>query len=522
MKKIEDIRQELGYEGIPINGCHYLDSHFRNNLEKRCLIYQNKDQNYGEFMSQVGAWIKTLSDAGIKKGDRVIVLIPLRLELYQIMVALFYMGSVVVSIDSTMPKDKLKQAIEDANAQGIISVKELLKWTPLIPALWKMKRFTFDQNCLFTKTLTSIRAQDNLNFSQTPIEQDAQTLISFTTGSTGRPKAANRSLDIFLSQKIVSEYFWLHKEDEVDMPFFPTLVLQNLGLGITTIFPDIDYRKLAEFDASRVIAQMNQYGVTRFSANPMIIRRLADYLASNDIKIPSLRSIIIGGAEISTKHASFVKEQFDRACSLVEIHIIYGSTEVEPISFVPIEEYISNKKVGLKLGHIIEVLDTKIDKVANGFDFQEGVVWGEICLSGPHVIKEYIDNHPANKTTKRWDEQGRLWHLTGDVGYVSGGQIYLLGRLKDCLKVNGKLVPTFHYENELARIDGVQRAALVQVNDTILCLIEGEVKIKEHISEILNDWNLGEALVEFGRVPVDSRHFSRVDRNAIRESIQHK
>ncbi|MGI4992404.1 AMP-binding protein [Halobacteriovorax sp. GFR7] len=522
MKNIEDIRQELGYIGGPINGCHYLDSHFRNNLEKRCLIYQDKDQTYGEFMSQVGAWIKTLSDAGIKKGDRVIVLIPLRLELYQIMVALFYMGAVVVSIDSTMPKEKLKQAIGDANAQGIISVKELLKWTPLIPALWKMKRFTYDQDCFFAKSLTNIKAEDNLNFSQTPIEQDAQTLISFTTGSTGRPKAANRSLDIFLAQKIVSEYFWLHREDEVDMPFFPTLVLQNLGLGITTIFPDIDYRKLSEFDVSKVIEQMNKYKVTRFSANPMIIKRLANYLAANEIKIPSLRSIIIGGAEISTKHANFVKEVFEKVSDGIEIHIIYGSTEVEPISFVPIDEYISNKKTGLKLGHVIEVLEVKINEVANSFDFQEGLIWGEICLSGPHVIKEYIDNHPANKATKKWDEQGRLWHLTGDVGYMSGGQIYLLGRLKDCLSIDGKLVPTFHYENELARIDGVERAALVQVGNKIKCLIEGEVKIKDHISEILNDWNLANAIIEFGRVPVDSRHFSRVDRNAIREGIQHK
>lgn len=519
MKKIEDIRKTLGYSGTPINGCHYLDAHFRSNIEKRCLVYENQDLNYDDFMKEVGAWIKTLESQGFKRGDRIIVLMPLRLELYQLMCAIFYLGLVVVSIDSTMPKEKLKLALADANALGIISVKELLKWTPFLPALWNLKRFTFNQRTLFAKELEKIKKAPNLDFKQVELKEDAPVLISFTSGSTGRPKAANRSLDIFLAQKIVSEYFWLHSKDEVDMPFFPTLVLQNLGLGITTIFPDMDFRKINEFDPSKIIAQMNKHGVTRFSATPMIIKKLSQYIRESKIKIPTLRSIIIGGAEITTESAKSVLREFKSASSQVEIHIIYGSTEVEPISFTPIEEYINNDNIGLKLGHVIDVLKLKIKDVDNIFDFGEGLEWGEICLSGPHVIKEYIDNHPANKTTKLKDQDGILWHLTGDVGYMRDGKIHLLGRLKDCLKVEGELIPTFHYENELAKIEGVERGALVQVDKKILCLIEGDEESKDLVKEILIKWNLSQSEIRFGKVPVDSRHFSRVDRNEIRRLL---
>lgn len=519
MKKIEDIRKTLGYSGIPINGCHYLDEHFRSQLNKRCLVYQGQDLNYEDFMKEVGAWIKTLESQGLKKGDRIIVIMPLRLELYQLMCAIFYLGLVVVSVDSTMPKEKLKQALVDANAQAIISVKELLKWTPFLPALWKMKRFTFDQSCLFSTQLTKIKEDPTLEFKQVPLQSDAPVLISFTSGSTGRPKAANRSLDIFLSQKIVSEYFWLHKDDEVDMPFFPTLVLQNLGLGITTIFPDMDFRKIREFEPERVVKQMNQYGVTRFSATPMIIKKLAKYISENEIKIPSLRSIIIGGAEITTKDASIVLNAFKSASSQVEIHIIYGSTEVEPISFTPIDEYINNDGVGLRLGQVIDVLDVEIKEVDNAFDFNQDVQWGEICLSGPHVIKEYIDNHSANKTTKHRDENGTLWHLTGDVGYLKDNKIYLLGRLKDCLKIDGKLIPTFHLENELAKVDGISRVAFVQVDTKVLCLVEGQESLKDAVGEFIAKWNLGNVEIRFGEVPVDTRHFSRVNRNEIRSFL---
>lgn len=520
MKKIEDIRKSMGYIGRPINGCHYLDSHFRNHLDKRCIIYQDKDQSYRDFMSDVGAWIETLKAQGIGRGDRVLVLLPLRLELYQLMCALFYLGAVVVSVDSTMPKDKLKLALVDAKADAIFSVAELFKWTPFIPALWKLKRFSFDQRCLFSKDLLKIRKSNTLDFTQTPIEENGPTLISFTSGSTGRPKAANRSLEIFLAQKIVSEYFWQHQEDEVDMPFFPTLVLQNLGLGITTIFPDLDFRKIKEFDPAKVVKQMNDYSVTRFSATPMIIKKLANYILESGTKIPSLKSIIIGGAEITRKHARVVNDAFNSACENIDIHIIYGSTEVEPISFAPIDEYIESHEIGLNLGQVIDVLDIKTIDNISAFDFDQGIEWGEICLSGPHVIREYIDDHPANKTTKLKDERGVLWHLTGDVGYVRDGRVYLLGRLKDCLKVAGKLIPTFHYENELADIELVERCALVQAEDEkIHCFVEGPLSTHGQVLDYLKFKGLADVVIHKKVIPVDSRHFSRVNRSELREEV---
>ncbi len=519
MRKIEDIRKTLGYldnQETPINGCHYLDAHFRNQLNKRCLVYEDQDQNFGDFMAEVGAWINTLTDQGIGRGDRVIILLPLRLELYQLMCALFYIGAVVVSVDSTMPKDKLKLAIEDAKASAIFSVSALLKWTPLLPSLWKLKRYTFEESCFFAKDLAILRADNTLDFKQVDIGENGPVLISFTSGSTGRPKAANRSLEIFLAQKIVSEFFWLHSEDEIDMPFFPTLVLQNLGLGITTIFPDLDFRKIRDFDPSRVIKQMNDYGVTRFSATPMIIKKLAKYIAVKGISIPTLRSVIIGGAEITTQAATTVLAALKLANPNVEVHIIYGSTEVEPISFTPIEDYIENQSIGLKLGKVIDVLDIKINPVTDIFDFNEGLEWGEICLSGPHVIKEYIDNHPANKTTKIRDEDGHLWHLTGDVGYVKDGLVYLLGRLKDCLIIDGLKYPTFHFENALAKIEGVQRAALIQKDSRVICYIEGAQTSREVVKSYLDNYFRNCFEIIYREIPVDSRHFSRVNRNELR------
>src|SRR5690606_6977711 len=77
---------------------------------------------------------------------------------------------------------------------------------------------------------------------------DAAALITFTTGSTGRPKAAVRSHALLWAQhEALAEHLRLRPGD-VDMPTLPIFVLNNLALGLTSAIPDFDPRRPADID----------------------------------------------------------------------------------------------------------------------------------------------------------------------------------------------------------------------------------------------------------------------------------
>ena len=75
---------------------------------------------------------------------------------------------------------------------------------------------------------------------------------------------------------------------------------------------------------------------------------------------------------------------------------------------------------------------------------------GEICVSGPHVNPGYIDNPAANRETKIFEPDGRIWHRTGDLGYFDDDQrLWLVGRVKDRIQYGDRMMDPFPVEVNL-------------------------------------------------------------------------
>ena len=100
-------------------------------------------------------------------------------------------------------------------------------------------------------------------------------------------------------------------------------------------------------------------------------------------------------------------------------------------------------------GHEMVALDRE------GRPLPEGVE-GELCLSGPSVTQGYYRDPEA--TARTW-HNGRLH--TGDLGYVIDRQVYVTGRSKDLIILNGRNIPPQSVEWIVGRIDGVRTGSVV-------------------------------------------------------------
>ena len=292
------------------------------------------------------------------------------------------------------------------------------------------------------------------------------------------------------------------------------VVLQNLGCGITTVLPQLgEYKRLDQVCVATIVAQMERTGVTRLSGQPVVVDQLCTFLLAQKKTLPQLQSMVVGGAKVSRK----LCQKIQRALPHVDANIVYGSSEVEPISFVSINELLRepNLNRGLLVGSLIAPLSLRLKAV------DPLQPWGEIWLKGPHVVQEYIDHHPANQELKL-KEGSEVWHGTGDIGTLDQqNRLWLLGRKRDLIEWQGQLCPSYSLEEELEQCQGVEHAALVMHRKTKALFVQvGDDYCPQAMRTMQKKLGLEHFMIRAVKVmPLDLRHFSRVDRKKLRELL---
>lgn len=470
------------------------------------IRHKNKSINYGQLHKDVLETAAYYRKKGIQKGDRVLVFVPMGIDLYRIVLALFYIGATAVFLDEWVSKKRMEMCCEIAECRGFIGV------------------FKARVYALFSKELRKIPIKLGVKYHGTAtIEKVSMlpeecALITFTTGSTGRPKAAKRT-HTFLSEQFNALLEEIDpKVEDVDMPALPIVLFMNLGVGCTSVIADFSMAKPDKMNVAKILKQIDDNKVNRITASPFFITNLTEYVRINGVKIPAISKIFTGGAPVFPKQAQL----YLSVLTHTKISIVYGSTEAEPISSILADE-LSNHSLdpekGLPVGkpyHKTEVRIIRISTEAiapitqselNAICLSDGEL-GEIIVSGPHVLKEYYNSTDAFIQNKIVVD-GVVWHRTGDSGRLIQGELYLSGRCEQLIEHRGEIISPFIIENQLQEIKGIKCGTLLKIGEKLILVIEldwvddyleSETKIIPH-DEI--------SIVPI--MPRDPRHHSKID-----------
>ncbi|MDD5195576.1 MAG: AMP-binding protein, partial [Candidatus Omnitrophica bacterium] len=372
------------------------------NLPHESITYKN-------LVDKINAVSGGLKKIGIGKGDRVIIFLPLSLELYVTMFAVQRIGAIAVFLDSWARKDHLGICAQVVSPEAMISFEKAFQLCAPIPKLSEIevkivigpheKNYTSNLECLLT-------SQDWVDIE--PVEANDTALITFTTGSSGAPKGADRTHRFLAAQHRALDKEIPYKESDRDLPVFPIFSLNNLAGGVTTILPAIDLAVPSDKDAALIINQLFSAQVTCCTLSPSIFVNIAEYCRKNKIVLAHLRRVVTGGAPVSKDNV----RDFKAIAPGAEILVLYGSTEVEPIAHIEAGEMLrgQDKCQGVNVGRISEDLDYKFIKIwrksveLGPKGWQEWEVEtgkpGELVVSGAHVCENYYNNPEAFKSTK--------------------------------------------------------------------------------------------------------------------------
>lgn len=480
------------------------------------IIHGKQTITYQALKEQVLSTAAYFSSRGIKAGDRVLVFVPMRIELYQSVLALFYLGATAVFLDEWVSKKRMEMCCQIADCTGFVAGKKIRMLAVFSKELRKIP----------IKLAPNKVGKDKV--ALTPLSGKESALITFTTGSTGVPKAADRSHHFLHAQFKALLHEIQPTAQDIDLTAMPIVLFVNLGTGGTSVIPDVPTSKLNPALVGKVVDQLHRHQVTRITASPHSLKLVAAHLSQTQEELPALKKVFTGGAPVFPSEAKQLTGAFGESA----IKIVYGSTEAEPISSIP-ASLLSNRDVGseggLPVGHLYPHTSLRILRLRDapyepcdsqtfqqyGVE-QEGEI-GEIVVSGPHVLDRYYNNPQAFATNKILVDSV-VWHRTGDSGFISHGELFLTGRCKQLIPTPSGWIAPFIIENQLLQIPNVTCGTLLHLNTLILVL---ESKLKKEELLPLVSFIQHDELVVVSKIPRDPRHQSKLDYEALSVLVKH-
>lgn len=513
--------------------------------ERKALVAGERSSTFGELWERVDRTSAGLSAAGLRAGERVVLMVPMSIELYVVMLAVLKLGAVGVFVDPWVGRRQIAAFSAFAEPAAWIGVAKSHLLRLLDPALRRIRlsvttgRRVGPLPARLGLAELERRGGDGAIHAAQP---DEPALVTFTTGSSGVPKGVNRTHGFLAAQHAALEEEFPYRDDDVDMPMFPVFALNNLATGIPSVIPGIDFARVAEADAAAILASMRAHGVTTCTASPPFFDRLVEHVSAGRANAPRLRRILTGGAPVSDRQL----EGWMRALPGTEIVVVYGSTEAEPVAHVMAAErlalaravrgalrgFCAGKPCAAVRARVVRIQDGPIRLGARGWEEWElaaGEV-GELVVTGAHVGRDYYKNPRAVEENKIRDAEERTWHRMGDTGsFDAEGRFWLVGRVHSTIRRDGALVhPQLVEQAALGDDAEIRRVAALGVRDgrlgeRVLVLVEspGGTAVAERVRARLSAAALpcDELRVEPGALPVDPRHNSKIDYAELRRRV---
>jgi acyl-CoA synthetase (AMP-forming)/AMP-acid ligase II len=419
-----------------------------------------------------------LTEYGIRQGDRTLVMVRPGSELIAVAFALLKMGAVPVIIDPGMGRKPFLQCVAETEPAAFIGIPPAHVLRVLFPKPFKTveRAVTVGKRWFWGgATLDQVCSERRDPFPVAPTTTESEGAVAFTSGSTGIPKGVIYLHGMFRAQIELLKNELRIAEGEVDLPGLYIFALFNPALGVTTVFPDMDPTQPAQVNPAYLVEAIQTHGVTNSFGSPAIWKRVGKYCLENDIRLPSIKRILMASAPVPP---ALVEDFVTRILDGGEVNTPFGASEAMPITMMSGNEIIaetaalSEQGRGMCVGRairghairIIRITDDPIPKWDDELVLPQGEV-GEIVVKGPVVTRVYLNRPQQTALAKIRDADG-IWHRMGDLGYLDEqGRLWFCGRKAHRIETSQGLMLPVPCEAIFNHHADVIRTALVGVGE---------------------------------------------------------
>jgi acyl-CoA synthetase (AMP-forming)/AMP-acid ligase II len=501
--------------------------------EQLAIVERGQSITFGALDRATASAAAELAASGITAGMRVLVFSRMSIGLYTTMIALFRLRATAVFIDPSVGRRRLNRCVERVRPGAFVAIPRA-HWLRISSRAIRRIPITLAIGGRVPGAATIGRRVRASGHPVEPCAPDTPAIITFTSGSTGEPKAAVRTHGFLLAQHHALVEALALAPGDVDLCTLPIFLLANLASGVTSVIPDADLRAVGAIDPGPVARQIRDARPVRTVASPAFLARLAAHAAGRGETFDSFRRIYTGGAPVFPGLLDALASQARRA----SVVAVYGSTEAEPIAEIErraisaADRTAMAQGAGLLAGLPVRAIRVRIlsdawgtprgpwrEQELDAHTLPVGAA-GEIVVAGEHVLTGYLDGTGDEETKIR--TPAAVWHRTGDAGYLDAdGRLWLLGRCAaKVTDARGAIYP-FAVEAAASDVAGVIRTAFVlhEGRRVLVAELAGEPGDSQARLLARLQWAKIDDVRIVSRIPVDQRHNAKVDYPALRRLL---
>jgi acyl-CoA synthetase (AMP-forming)/AMP-acid ligase II len=435
----------------------FLESSARKYPDKTAVFHGSSTSTYGKINSLSNRLASILLRNGIKKGDRVLLVMENSIEGISCYYGILKAGGVCVEIHDRSTLAEASYYIKNSGSRiCILSGASMKRMEGIdIPVIISSAPPGSCSGTYVPWDEIETMPDDN---PDVPLHENDLAAIVYTSGSTGKPKGVMLSHRNICSNTFsIVGYLGLTESDRVMavLPFYYVygksllnthfLAGGSLVINNRFIFPNA------------VIQEMVQKEVTGFAGVPSTYALLMNRSIFPKTDLPNLRYMTQAGGAMAPALINRVLKCLKGA----KFYVMYGATEASArLTYLP-PERLNRKRLG-SIGIPIPGVEITI-RDDEGHELKSFEV-GNICAQGPNIMRGYWeDPEETGKVLKPWGL------VTGDLGHKDReGFIYLTGRKKEMLKIGGERVSPKEIEDAIIESGIIHEVKVLGRPDAIL------------------------------------------------------
>ena len=448
-------------------GYDVVDAIAQQTPDKKAIVWCNTENEEHIFsFSDVSRYSNKMAnvfkDAGITKGDKVMLVLKRHYEYWFAAVALHKLGAVMIPATHMLTVSDFEYRIKASGVKAVVctahddvpeKIAAALKNQNASAIMWTVQQ---DVDGCRNMTKEMENAPDTFDRVSTHVSDPM--MLYFTSGTTGYPKGVIHDFSYPLAHIVTAKYWQQAEDGGLHFTVAETgwakaswgKIYGQWLVGSAVMVYDFD-----NFDPKQLITIINKYGVTSFCAPPTVYR----YLVRKGIPdMPNLKHASTAGEMLAPE----VFRKFTEKTGL-ELCEGYGQTETTLL----MANFKGSTPIQGSMGTIspqykIELLGKDGKPVPTGKIGEVVILPGENGRQ-PGIFCGYLDNDEQYKYVWR----GGVYH-TGDAAYVDENGLYWFhGRFDDIIKTGGFRVGPYEVENVLTEHPAVAECSVIGIPDPL-------------------------------------------------------
>jgi long-chain acyl-CoA synthetase len=474
----QGVSQSIQYSDAPL--FELLRQSARMYPRNTAIVFFGKKITYEELDALTDRFAAALNDLGVKKGDRVALLLSNVPEFVIAYYGVLKDGAVVTAVNPLSKEREAAYQLHDAEAETVVVldvfypvVKAVLGKTVIKRVIVARMKDVMPGAKAFLRRLGSriprgkVERAEGVYFFGELLQRYASVnpptvkifpktdvaVLQYTGGTTGVPKGAMLTHSNLLSNAVMcAEWVTARTNSEVFLAVLPLFHIYGMTTSMNAaVCLAGTMVLLPRFNPEEVLKNIEKYKVTIFWGVPTMYTVLAAYPNLGKCNLSSIRFCISGAAPLNVE----VQKRFMKTTGRVLVEG-YGLSECSPVTHCnPFDKSMRTVKVG-SIGIPWPDTKAKIVDIKTGKDSKVDEV-GELVVKGPQVMKGYW-NMPEETDVVLRDG----WLYTGDVGRMDAdGYFFITDRKKDLIKYKGYSVYPRELEDVLMEHPAVKECAVV-------------------------------------------------------------